>query len=146
VNDEEYYDRVKIIAGIISPELVGRVGLYNGEEDIFEYYHVETRVENCWRARFGSKRLVYRHRPDGSPDRDRRQHREVYRKRQPSGTLFETNCEAAKEIARQIRLRDISGIIVIDFIDMEGQENKDALVELLRSCLKNDGQSRTSWE
>ena len=53
-------------------------------------------------------------------------------------TLFETNCEAAREIARQIRLRDISGIIIIDFIDMEVQENKDALIDLLRNCMKRD--------
>jgi len=55
-----------------------------------------------------------------------------------SETVFKINCEAADEIARQLRLRDVGGIIVIDFIDMDRQEQKDELVARLRQALKSD--------
>ena len=139
VNDEEYYDRVKIIAGIISPELVDRVELYSGEEDIFEHYHVETRTEKLLARKVWLKNGSYIviDQTEALTAIDVNTGKYIGSDNLQE-TLFETNCEAAKEIARQIRLRDISGIIVIDFIDMEGQENKDALVELLRNCLKSD--------
>ena len=53
-------------------------------------------------------------------------------------TYYKINCEAAAEIARQLRLRSISGIILIDFINMESQVHKDALMEELRRLLKSD--------
>ncbi|NLD59916.1 MAG: Rne/Rng family ribonuclease [Clostridiales bacterium] len=59
-------------------------------------------------------------------------------KRSLSETVFELNCEAAREIARQLRLRDIGGIIVIDFIDMSLQSQREELLSVLRECLKSD--------
>ena len=53
-------------------------------------------------------------------------------------TVFQTNLEAAREIARQIRLRDIGGIIIIDFIDMEAQEHSDAVISALQEALRAD--------
>ena len=53
-------------------------------------------------------------------------------------TVFETNLMAADEIARQLRLRNIGGIIIVDFIDMEEEAHRDAVVERLRSALKDD--------
>ena len=53
-------------------------------------------------------------------------------------TVFRMNCEAAVEIARQIRLRDLGGIIIIDFIDMESPEHQQQVVDALRDALKRD--------
>lgn len=53
-------------------------------------------------------------------------------------TAYITNMEAAEEIVRQIRLRDLGGIIIIDFIDMDTKQRKDELVSYLRSCFKTD--------
>lgn len=53
-------------------------------------------------------------------------------------TIVETNCEAAVEIARQLRLRDLSGIIIIDFIDMEEKEDKETVLATLREALRGD--------
>ncbi len=53
-------------------------------------------------------------------------------------TVFRTNKEAAVEVGRQLRLRDIGGIIVIDFIDMEDQKNRDELLKTFRSVLDSD--------
>ncbi|MGI6240059.1 MAG: Rne/Rng family ribonuclease [Christensenellales bacterium] len=55
-----------------------------------------------------------------------------------SDTIFKTNCEAAREIARQLRLRDIGGIIIVDFIDMDAQEQRDQLLALLREAIARD--------
>ena len=53
-------------------------------------------------------------------------------------TVFTVNKEASIEIAKQIRLRDIGGIIIIDYIDMEKQESKDKITEILKDSLKKD--------
>ncbi len=139
VNDEEYFDRVKIIAGIISPELADRVRLYDGSEDIFEHYRVEARVEKLLARKVWLKNGAYIviDQTEALTAIDVNTGKYIGSDNLQQ-TLFETNCEAAREIARQLRLRDISGIIIIDFIDMESQENKNALVELLHECLKND--------
>jgi ribonuclease G len=59
-------------------------------------------------------------------------------KRDPEKTIFKTNTEAAKEVARQIRLRDIGGIIVCDFIDMETRQNREKVLNELRTHLSRD--------
>jgi ribonuclease G len=59
-------------------------------------------------------------------------------KRDPESTIFRTNLEAAREVARQIRLRDIGGIIVVDFIDMETKSNRDKVLQELRTHLGRD--------
>jgi ribonuclease G len=59
-------------------------------------------------------------------------------KKDPEKTIFRTNSEAAREIARQLRLRDIGGIIVCDFIDMETQSNRDRVLQELRTHLGRD--------
>ena len=59
-------------------------------------------------------------------------------KKNQEETIFKTNMEAAREIARQLRLRDIGGIIVIDFIDMESESNKKRVLKELRTYLKRD--------
>src|SRR5690606_29623844 len=53
-------------------------------------------------------------------------------------TALQTNLEAAEEVARQLRLRDLAGLIVIDFIDMEEKRNNRAVEKRLKECLKND--------
>jgi len=57
-------------------------------------------------------------------------------------TIFQTNVQAAREIARQIRLRDIGGLIICDFIDMYSRENRRRLYEEYKSCFKNDRAKR----
>jgi len=63
-------------------------------------------------------------------------------KRSQEETILKTNLEAAEEIARQLRLRDLGGIVVLDFIDMEEEGNRKAVVDTLRNRLKRD-RSRT---
>lgn len=139
INDEEYFERVKVVAGIISPELADRVQYYDGSENLFDFKNAESKLEKLLARKVWLKNGAY----------IVIDHTEAFTaidvntgkfigEDDLQETLFETNCEAAREIARQIRLRDISGIIIIDFIDMEVQENKDALIDLLRNCMKRD--------
>lgn len=60
------------------------------------------------------------------------------KKKNVEATFYKVNLEAAQEIAKQIQLRNLSGIIIVDFIDMKLQENKDALMKALREYLRND--------
>ena len=60
-------------------------------------------------------------------------------------TVLKTNLEAAQEIAHQIRLRDIGGIIIIDFIDMTQEESKNKVLEILKNALKKIEQKPTLW-
>lgn len=59
-------------------------------------------------------------------------------KRDLEETIFRLNCEAAEEVVRQLRLRDIGGIVIVDFIDMKSPENNEALLKRLRSLAKTD--------
>jgi len=63
-------------------------------------------------------------------------------KKSPEDTILKTNLEAATEIARQLRLRDLGGIIVVDFIDMEQESSKRQVLDTLRQALRTTGQDQ----
>ncbi len=67
-------------------------------------------------------------------------------KKDPEETILRTNLEAAREIAKQLRLRDVGGIIVVDFIDMESQTNRDKVLRELRSHLGRDRARTKAFE
>jgi ribonuclease G len=67
-------------------------------------------------------------------------------KKDPEQTILKTNLEAAREIAKQLRLRDVGGIIVVDFIDMESQENRDKVLRELRANLARDRARTKAFE
>ena len=81
---------------------------------------------------------LYRHQPDRSAGRHRRQFRPRHARAIIEETAYKTNLEAAEEVARQLRLRDLAGLIVIDFIDMEDSRNDRNVEKRLRDCVKND--------
>jgi ribonuclease G len=128
-----------------APELSGRVKLYKEETPIFDAYDIESEIEKTLHRKIWLKKggfIVIDHtealvaidvntgRFTGSGGSSQEE------------TIFYTNIEASKEIARQLRLRDIGGIIVIDFIDMEKESNRIKVVDALRESLKRD-RSRT---
>ena len=129
----------------MAPELVDRIKLYKESTPIFDAYDIESEIEKTLHRKVWLKKggfIVIDHTEalvaidvntgrftgaGGSSQED---------------TIFQTNMEAVREIARQLRLRDIGGIIVIDFIDMEKESNRLKVVESLRNALKRD-RSRT---
>ncbi len=127
----------------VSPELVSRVKVYKGKAPIFEAYDIEKEIESTTERRIQLRHggyIVIDH-TEALVAIDVNSGRYVG-KRDHEETILKTNLEAAKEIARQLRLRDIGGIIVIDFIDMEREANKRAVYDTLRECLRKD-RSRT---
>jgi ribonuclease G len=127
----------------VSPELCSRVKHFKGETSIFEAYGIEKEIEKTTQRRIGLRHggyIIIDH-TEALVAVDVNTGRYVGKKDHEE-TILKTNLEAAKEIARQLRLRDIGGIIVIDFIDMEREANKKALLDMLRDCLRKD-RSRT---
>lgn len=139
VNTSYGYEKVRELASCISPSLKDRVSLYMGQEDIFEYFNIESDVQRALERKIWLKSggyIVIDHTEAltaidvntgkfvGSIDLE--------------DTVVKTNLEAAREIAKQLRLRDIGGIIIIDFIDMNSQEHKKMVIETLEAELKKD--------
>ncbi len=127
----------------IAPELFDRVKLYKEETPIFDAYDIESEIEKTLHRKIWLKKggfIVVDH-TEALVTIDVNTGRFTGQSNQEE-TIFLTNMEAAKEIARQLRLRDIGGIIVIDFIDMEKESNRIKVVDSLRTGLKRD-RSRT---
>ncbi|MDU4961924.1 MAG: Rne/Rng family ribonuclease [Sporomusaceae bacterium] len=138
IDNREAYQRVVELLTYHSPELVSRVSCYDGG-DVFEHYRLEEQynqlqARQVWLACGGY--LIF-DRTEALTVIDVNTGKFVGRTNLED-TVFRTNLEAAAEIARQIRLRDIGGIIIIDFIDMNNEEHKQAVLTALEEGLKKD--------
>lgn len=139
INDPEFYERIQIVANIISPQLKDKVVLYQGEEDLFDRFDLEGKIEKAlarkvWLANGG---YIVIDQTEALTSIDVNTGRFVGTDNLQE-TITQANCEAAKEIARQLRLRDISGIIIVDFIDMEDIADKERVLDTLKAELKKD--------
>lgn len=126
-------------ARLLAPKLGGRVVEYAGETPLFDLYRVDVQADrrmgrHVWLKSGGS--LVIDE-TEALTVIDVNTGKFVGGK-SFDDTVFRLNCEAAKEIARLIRLRDIGGIIVIDFIDMDSQADRDALLKLVTELMAAD--------
>jgi ribonuclease E len=142
IDDPALYEQIRSYVGTVSPELCERVELYDAEAEgqpIFERYHVHEQLHKAldrkvWLPSGGS--LIIE-RTEALTVIDVNTGKNVGRTSLEE-TVYRNNLEAAEEVARQLRLRDIGGIIVIDFIDMEIRENREKVASALRSALARD--------
>ena len=142
IDDRRLYEEVKSYVEVMNPELADRIELYDAAEEglpIFERFHIHEQLHKAldrkvWLPSGGS--LIIEH-TEALTVIDVNTGKNVGTSNLES-TVFHNNLEAADEIARQLRLRDIGGIIVIDFIDMEIRENRRKVVEAFRSALARD--------
>jgi ribonuclease G len=141
-NKDDHRDILNYLRSI-SPELRDRVKLYKGKGAIFDAFDIETQIEKAFERKVWLKKGGYLviDQTEALVSIDVNTGRFTGKKNQED-TIFKTNIEAAREAARQLRLRDMGGIIVIDFIDMEIESNKKAVLDELRTNLKRD-RSRT---
>jgi ribonuclease E len=142
IDDERLYEEVRDYVAAFNPELADRIEYYDSSAaglPVFEKHHVHEQVHRAldrkvWLPSGGS--LIIEH-TEALTVIDVNTGKNVG-KSNLEETVFHNNMEAADEIAKQLRLRDIGGIIVIDFIDMEIKGNRGKVVEAFRSALARD--------
>ncbi|MBV8959770.1 MAG: Rne/Rng family ribonuclease, partial [Actinobacteria bacterium] len=142
IDDRQLYEEVRDYVASISPELADRVEFYDNTEEslpIFERFHVHEQLHKAldrkvWLPSGGS--LIIE-RTEALTVIDVNTGRNVGSSSLEE-TVYRNNLEAAEEVARQLRLRDIGGIIVIDFIDMEIRQNRDDVIRAFRDALSRD--------
>ena len=142
IDDQRLHGELQAYIGAFNPELADRVKYYDREAEglsLFEFHHVHEQVHKAldrkvWLPSGGS--LIIEHTEALTViDVDTGSN---FGTSSLEATVFHNNMEAADEIAKQLRLRDIGGIIVIDFIDMENRSNRAAVVERFRNALSHD--------
>ncbi len=139
VDMKELYNEIEQYLQQIDPELMSRVHLYTDPTPLFDKFDVESEIRDLFKARVelptGGSLVIQPTEALISIDVNTGRYTG---KKDPEKTILRTNLEAAREIARQIRLRDIGGIIVCDFIDMESRSNRDKVLQELRTHLGRD--------
>ena len=140
INSETEYENIlKFLNTLSLSNLKGRVSLYTGEKPIFEEYSIEKEIDKALQKKVWLKcggYLVF-DQTEALTVIDVNTGKFVGKKDMRK-TILKTNLQAAEEIALQLRLRDIGGIIIIDFIDMEEQEDREKVVKKLEESLKKD--------
>ncbi len=137
IDSRKVYDDTRSYLKDVAPHLLNRLHLYRGKEPIFDRYDIEPEIKKTfdskvWLKRGGNINIEH---TEGMVAIDINTGRYVGSKDQAQ-TILRTNIEASKEIARQLRLRDIGGIVVIDFIDMEDPEHQKQVLGELRAGVK----------
>ena len=142
IDDQEMYEKVRSYVESLNPALADRIQFYDQEEEklpLFERHHVYEQLRKAldrkvWLPSGGS--LIIEH-TEALTVVDVNTGKNVGNTNLEE-TVFQNNLEAAEEVAHQLRLRDVGGIIVIDFVDMERKENRDAVGNALREALSRD--------
>ena len=142
IDDRDVYDQVKEYVSAISPAMADRVEFYDTATEglpLYERYHIHEQLHKAldrkvWLPSGGS--LIIEH-TEALTVIDVNTGRNVG-STSLEATVLANNLEAAEEIARQLRLRDVGGIIVIDFIDMEIRENRQKVITAFREALSRD--------
>jgi len=138
IDSKSEYKKTLGFLRMISPKLSSKVKLYKGQMPIFERFNIANDIEKIYERKvfLPSKGYIVIEPTEGLVVIDVNTGR--FSGKNPEDTAFIVNKEAALEITRQLKLRDMGGIIVIDFIDMECKEHKNIVFEILLDALKND--------
>jgi ribonuclease G len=137
------YAQANEIIARLSPDLQDRIELYDGEKPIFEHFRIEDEIDRLMRRRVplksGGYLIIDQTEALVSIDVNSGKFTGTTGL---ADTILKTNLEAAEEIARQLRLRDLGGMIILDLIDMENPRDKKAVMDAFQKALKSD-RSRT---
>ena len=141
IDDKSEYQRVIDMVGRVMPLLTPRVTLYDKPFPIFEEYGVQDEIEKALKSKVWLKSggYIVINQTEALVAIDVNTGRYVGKKNgRLEDTIVKTNIEAVKEIVRQVRLRDLGGIIVLDFIDMEEKKNRQKVYQAMELELKRD--------
>lgn len=139
IDNRAEYERIKAIVSRISRPARGALKLYEGEAPIFEYFDVERQLENSLRRKvwLPSGGYIVFDETEAMVAVDVNTGRHKGGKTQDE-SILQVNLEAAEEIARQLRLRNVGGLVVIDFIDMASRKDQQAVYRKMKECLRRD--------
>src|ERR1700722_1864329 len=140
VDNEELYESVLRFVQRFQPSLVTRVKLYTRPEPIFDAFNITAELEKALRPKVWLKSggYIVINQTEALVAVDVNTGKYVGRSNRLEDTIVKTNTEAVKEIVRQVRLRDLGGIIVVDFIDMDERKNRQKVMQVLEDAMRAD--------
>ncbi len=140
MDDKKVFEEVKSFIQKIAPDKEKIIKLYNGKPKIFESFGIEKQIKSLFGSSVslkGGGYLIIEH-TEALHVIDVNSGNKSTREESQETTALSVNLEAAKEVARQLRVRDMGGIIVVDFIDMRGNENKKLLFKRMKEEMSKD--------
>ena len=139
IDSSDEYNKLRQFVGGVLPEMKSRIKLYNDKQKLFDKYNLEKEIDkvlqNKVRLKSGGWILIEQTEALVSIDVNTGKY---VGKTSLDDTVLKTNLEAAVAIARQLRLKDMGGIIIIDFIDMKHEKHKHRLLQVFKDALKKD--------
>jgi ribonuclease G len=140
VDNEEVYERVLRFVERFQPAMVPRIKLYTRNTPIFDEFNVTPELEKALRPKVWLKSggYIVINQTEALVAIDINTGKYVGKSARLEDTIVKTNTDAIKEIVRQIRLRDLGGIIVVDFIDMDERKNRQKVMQALEDAMRSD--------
>jgi Rne/Rng family ribonuclease len=140
VDSDEEYERILRFANRFQPALVKRVKLYTKETPLYEQFGLSEEINKALKSKVWLKSggYIVINQTEALVAIDVNTGKYVGKTTRLEDTIVKTNVDAIKEIVRQIRLRDLGGIIVIDFIDMDERRNRQKVMQALEEALRAD--------
>ncbi len=140
VDNEDMYEGVVTFMQRFQPSLVNRVKMYTREAPIFDAFNITQELEKALRPKVWLKSggYIVINQTEALVAIDINTGKYVGKSNRLEDTIVKTNTEAVKEIVRQIRLRDLGGIIVVDFIDMDERKNRQKVMAALEEAMESD--------
>src|SRR5579872_5170632 len=140
IDNEETYESVLRFVERFQPALVGKVKMYTREAPIFDAFSVTSELEKALRPKVWLKSggFIVINQTEALVAIDVNTGKYVGKTNRLEDTIVKTNTEAIKEIVRQVRLRDLGGIIVIDFIDIDERKNRQKVMQVLEEAMRAD--------
>ena len=146
IDSQKEFDEVVDFVKVVSPELLAKVQKHPGKTNIFKAYGIEEEIKKLSSSHVtlpsGGYIIIQEAESLCAIDVNTGRFRG---KKSQEETVTTTNVEAAREVARQLRLRNIGGIIVIDFIDMRSARNRQKVLDVLKSSAKGDKAKIKIW-
>jgi ribonuclease G len=140
VDTEQEYERILRFANRFQPAIVRRVKLYTKETPLFEQFGLKDEIDKALKSKVWLKSggYIVINQTEALVAIDVNTGKYVGKTARLEDTIVKTNVDAIKEIVRQIRLRDLGGIIIIDFIDMDERRNRQKVMQALEEALRSD--------
>jgi Rne/Rng family ribonuclease len=140
VDTEQEYERILRFANRFQPALVKRVKLYSKETPLYEQFGLSEEINKALKSKVWLKSggYIVINQTEALVAIDVNTGKYVGKTARLEDTIVKTNVDAIKEIVRQIRLRDLGGIIIIDFIDMDERRNRQKVMQALEEALRSD--------